>query len=246
MNCPSHVNGTNISELVVLFDLEDTLVETPWADRQHVLEFRRETRSRLVELGIPEDLLAPIERSTLMRNVAEEYANAHFSLSARTRYHEDLAKFLSGYEMDSAEKSVLFPDAIPTLKELRRNRTRIGLVTNTSRIAVNRILEKNDFSKLLDCVVTRDDVSKLKPDPEGIILAAQILRTKSFYMVGDLMLDVLAAKKAGGKALLLRRGGHGHPSESAPIEYNEAPQKADYVISSLREIPKIIQIRGDE
>ncbi len=244
MSRTSQMNKTSTPEFVVLFDLEDTLVRTPWADRRHVLEFRRETRSKLVELGIPVDLLAPIERSTLMRNAAEEYVKSHFSLVARSRYHKYMAKFLSEYEIDSAEKSVLFPDAIPTLEELRRDRIRIGLVTNTSRVAVNLVFKKNDFSKLLDCVVTRDDVNKLKPDPEGIMLATQILKSKSFCMVGDLILDVLAAKNAGGTAVLLRRGAQGHPSESTSIEYDEGIRKADYIISSLREILKIVQIQG--
>jgi len=62
-----------------LFDLEDTLVETPWADHQHVLEFRRETRQKLIELRIPPNALEGIERATIMRNKASEYVQQNFT-----------------------------------------------------------------------------------------------------------------------------------------------------------------------
>jgi hypothetical protein len=63
----------------VLFDLEDTPVQTPWADHQHVLEFRRETRQKLIELGIPPNVLEGIERATIMRNKASEYVEKNFA-----------------------------------------------------------------------------------------------------------------------------------------------------------------------
>jgi HAD superfamily hydrolase (TIGR01549 family) len=226
----------------VLFDLEDTLVKTPWTDRVHVLEFRRATRSKLVELGIPETLLAQIERATIMRNMAEDYINANFSRTRRAQYHEEMERFLVEYEMESAKKSILFLDTIPTLEALRKDQAKIGLVTNTSRRAVNHVFQKDNLARFFDCVVTRDDVEKLKPDPEGIRLSIRILNTESFFMIGDLFIDVYAAKNAGGTAVLLKREkDQNHRSESIMINYNESLQKADYTINSLREVPEIIQ-----
>jgi len=59
--------------IALLFDLEDTLVHTPWSDHQNVIRFRRKTREKLIELGIQPAVLEGIERATIMRNKASEY-----------------------------------------------------------------------------------------------------------------------------------------------------------------------------
>jgi len=89
----------------VLFDLEGTLVRTPWEDPQHVLEFRRQTKTKLTELGIPPSVLDGIERSTLMRNEALEYAEENFSEASKDKYHQEMEKFLEQYELDAARRS---------------------------------------------------------------------------------------------------------------------------------------------
>lgn len=107
--------------------------------------------------------------------------------------------------MDSAKKSTLFPDCVSALKAVRELGARIGLVTNTSEEAVRLVFEKHGIERFFDVIVTRDCVKRLKPDPEGILVAVKKLSVKRFFMVGDLALDVLAAKNAKGVAILLRR-----------------------------------------
>jgi HAD superfamily hydrolase (TIGR01549 family) len=233
--------GDSLQE-AVLFDLEDTLINTPWADSRHVVEFRRATRSKLIELGIPKGLLAGIERATLMRNKAEDYIDAKFSRSRRAKFNEEMEKFLGEYEMDSVKRSTLFPDTVPVLKTLRKCEAKIGLVTNTSRRAVDWVFQNENLGAFFDCTATREDVKKLKPDPEGIKTALKILRTRSFLMIGDLILDVVAAKKAGGIAVLVKREkDQNHPSEPVHNIDNDSSEKADYGIKSLQEVPKIIR-----
>jgi phosphoglycolate phosphatase-like HAD superfamily hydrolase len=127
--------------ITVLFDLEDTLVQTPWSNHRHVIQFRHKTRQKLIDLGIPPITLAGIERATLMRNKASEYVELKFSKAETERFKLEIEKFLSRYEQDSAKKSRLFPDTIPTLKRLRRLGARMGLITNTSAKAVNAIFQ---------------------------------------------------------------------------------------------------------
>jgi FMN phosphatase YigB (HAD superfamily) len=115
----------------VLFDLEGTLVQTPWEDFEHVLEFRRETKRKLVELRIPPRILEGIEFSTLMRNRASEHVDKNFDDADARRFHQEMEDFLKRYELDAAWNSRLLPETISTLRDLRRLRTRIGLVTNT-------------------------------------------------------------------------------------------------------------------
>jgi putative hydrolase of the HAD superfamily len=213
----------------VLFDLEDTLVQTMWADEQHVKKFRRKTRKKLLELGIPSSVLEGIERATIMRNKAIEYIEENLSKTDAEGIYQEMEKFLIRYELKSARKSKLFPETISTLKKLRRLGIKMGLVTNTSMKAVETIFQLHDLKPYFNVIITREKIKKLKPDPEGILLALKELGVKSFFMVGDLVHDVSAAKSARGISIRVKR------------DSEEADCEADYVVQSLSEIPKIIQ-----
>jgi HAD superfamily hydrolase (TIGR01549 family) len=213
----------------VLFDLEDTLIQTLWTDRQHVIEFRRKTREKLIELGIPSSVLEGIERATIMRNKAIEYIEKNLPKADADKIHKEMEKFLIRYELDSARKSKLFPETISTLEKLRKLGIKMGLVTNTSMNAVETVFQLHDLRRYFDVVITREKTKKLKPDPEGILLALRNLGVKSFFMVGDLVHDVSAAKSANGTSILVKRS------------LEETDCEADYVVQSLSEVLKIVK-----
>lgn len=162
-----------------------------------------------------------------------------------------MEKFLGGFELDSAEKSRLFADTIPALKSIRRLGLRMALVTNTSAQAVNIIFRTHGLGRYFDFVITREDVKKLKPDPEGVLLALKRLGAKNFFSVGDLIHDVLAAKRANGVSVLVRRPEQSDSQDylvALPAEFLDvtegAPEKfdfePDYMVQSLEEVPLII------
>jgi phosphoglycolate phosphatase len=238
----------------VLFDLEDTLVQTPWADHQHVLEFRRETRQKLIELGIPPNVLEGIERATIMRNKASEHVEKNFAKADAQGFRQGMEKFLSRYELNSARKSQLFPETTETLETLKELGAKVGIVTNTSAKAVNTVFQNHGLKNRFDVVVTRENVKKLKPDSEGILLAVKKLGATNCFMVGDLVLDILAAKGARVKAIIVRRNPEQPDPQdllkSLPAELLEQAKRlleegkylqADYVVQSLSEVPAIVQ-----
>jgi len=213
-----------------IFDLEGTLVQTPWEDPEHVLEFRLQTRRKLIELAIPPNILEGIERSTLMRNKASEYVKRNFSKTDAQKFRQEMAEFLKEYELDAARNSKLFPETLSTLEELKKQETKMGLVTNTSREAVGMVFQLHGLDEYFDVIITREDVEKLKPDPEGTLLAIKRLCAKNFFMVGDLILDLLAAKNANGISIIVKR----NPEEEAHLQ-------ADYSVQTLSEVPSIVQ-----
>jgi len=239
--------------VAVLFDLEETLVKTPWSVHQHVLEFRRDTKRKLIDLGIPKTILEGIKRATIMRNVASEYVQGHFTEERARMYWREMEMFLNHYELDSAKKSRLFPETITTLQTLREYGAKMGLVTNTSRRAVDVVFEIHGLKRYFDVVVTREDVAKLKPDPEGILLAKGKLRAQRFLVVGDLVVDVLAAKSADGVAIMVTRDLEKSNSQDffrSLLEILRAKKRArgergafhaDYEVRSLREVPSIVR-----
>jgi HAD superfamily hydrolase (TIGR01549 family) len=215
---------------VILFDLEGTLVQSVEGNKDAILEFRMKTASKLMELGIAASELEGIEVSTLMRNRALEIVDQHFKKEEARRFHCEMDKFLKTFELRWALQSRLFPDTLSTLCKLKKLRCKIGLVTNTSKEAANHMLFMHGIDSLFGVTVTREEVSRLKPDPEGIFLALKKFRERKFFFVGDLSYDALAAKKAGGVSIVVNR----NPSKTLEFQ-------ADFIISSLEEIPNIIQ-----
>lgn len=227
--------GKNDRVAAVLFDLEETLVQTPWADHEHVTEFRRKTKKKLIELGIPSGVLEGVERATIMRNKASEYIEKNLTKANAQKIYQEMEKFLIQYELDSARKSKLFPETIPTLEKLRKLGVKLGIVTNTSMKAVDTAFRLHGLKGYFDVVVTREKMKKLKPDPEGILLAVNKLGATNFFMVGDHVRDALAAKGANGKSITVKR------SFEEKIDF-----QTDYVVQSLSEIPKIVEGEKEE
>jgi hypothetical protein len=54
-----------------------------------------------------------------MRNRASGYVEQNFNEKETERFRLEIGNFLEQYELDSARKSVLFPDTIPALEEPR-------------------------------------------------------------------------------------------------------------------------------
>lgn len=217
--------------VAVLFDLEGTLVQTPWEEPEHVLEFRRRTRRKLIELGIQSSVLEGTERSTVMRNKASEYTEKHFSKAEAKRFKREIEKFLKHYEMDAARNSKLFPETLSALNKLKKLGIKMGIVTNTSREAVNTVFRLHGLKRYFTVVVTREDVKELKPRSEGVLLAVKTLGAKSIFVVGDLIHDATAAKEAGVSSIIVKR--------KPPMKLSF---HADYIVQSLNDVPTLIQV----
>lgn len=221
--------------VVVLFDLEGTLVQTEWENPNHVVFFRCETRKKLLELGIPPFVLQGTERSTIMHNKALDYVKKNFGEAKIKQFLHEVEQFLIYYELSAVKSSRLFPETLSTLCQLKALGCRIGLVTNTSKKAVDHYFSMHGLGNYFDVVVTREDVAKLKPDAEGVLLALKRLREKRFFLVGDLEHDAIAAKKAGGLSIIVNR------------DSSKVPQfHADFVVASLSEVPTIIRLKSKE
>jgi len=189
----------------VLFDLEGTLVQSVEGDHDAILEFRSRTREKLLELGIPSSELRNLTRSTLIRNKAREYVEEHFSKKRAKQFHVKIDKFLKSYELRWADQSRIFPDTLSALQKLESLGYKMGIVTNTSKEAANRILDIHGMQDFFEVVVTREDVKMLKPHPEGILIALRRLEVKDFFFIGDLVHDSQAAKEADGISIIVNR-----------------------------------------
>jgi len=183
-----------------------------------------------LELGIPVSVLKNVTKSTLMRNRALEYVEKEYNVRDARQFLLEIDRFLKKYELAWANQSKIFPDTQTTLIKLRELGYKMAVITNTSRDAAKLMLSIHGISDYFEMIVTRENVKKLKPDPEGILLALKMLNEQDFFFVGDLVHDLNASKKAGGICIIVKR-----------TFIEKLDFQADYTVQSLEEIPGLIQ-----
>lgn len=97
-----------------------------------------------------------------------------------------------------------FPGTWDMLHLLRSSGQKVGLVTGSSRKSLLRILSLAD-ERCFDVVITADDVTHCKPDPEPFRRAAEIMEVEpqACIVVENAPFGVQAARAAGCKVIAL-------------------------------------------
>jgi len=120
------------------------------------------------------------------------------------------------------------------LESIKSNGIKLGLFTGRSRRATEIVLKKLSFREMFDILLTGDDTTKPKPDPEGIEKALELLSAdkESSLYVGDFDVDILASRAAGVKSALALW------ASSSDDRLNEL--KPDYSLKTPQELIDII------
>lgn len=173
-----------------LFDLDGTLVET------HI-DFPAMTRAMdemAREAGVPADVVEGLD----ILGVA--YASAAW-LDGNARDGKEFSAkafaALEELEVQGCRNPTAIPKAASTLSELRRRGVKIAIVTRNCRRVSTRLVE--EFALAHDALLTRDDVPRVKPDPDHLHRALEILGVPAgeSMMVGDHWMDARAGIDAG-------------------------------------------------
>ncbi len=138
----------------------------------------------------------------VVEEVRRQFRKKAGLMAGKEKADEAYGFFLHYYckSFDGCFKGV-FPGIITMLNKLRLAGYNIGLVTGKSRPAWDFTAEKIQLGDF-DVVVTDNDVQNPKPDPEGLIIAAELLKIssedrKNIIYVGDSINDLKAAENAG-------------------------------------------------
>lgn len=119
-----------------------------------------------------------------------------------------------------------FPGMVDLICKLKERGYKTGLVT--SRVGDTAVQGLEQFGLLhhMDCLVTCEDTDKHKPDPEPIRIALRKLGSEpaEAIMLGDTMYDILCARNAGVRSVLV--GWQMAVSE----EEIKGPNGPDYII----------------
>jgi phosphoglycolate phosphatase len=248
-----------IRPAVVLFDWHATLVDTLDAMYHAVDDMFPE----FAELGLIERMLAPEDSKTPedARLVAyvREFAKLHPKVKAdRKISRTDIFEVLFGDDQDAKYTAHLAfnrhyrnhygtvkafePRVRDVLEGLTRMGIQVGVITNRDREFFEYELaavEGNGWTHLFTVDVCGDDVSRRKPHPDALLLAAEKLHypaDPSVWYVGDSTTDVIAAKRAGMTAVFFNGAQWDQPwlNQIFPGTHKH-PDRPDVVVNDFSE-----------
>ncbi len=175
----------------VLFDFDGTLVEID-------IDFAG-MRSGVMTLGLEYDISSDPELYVL--ESLEDIFNKLLQQDASRaeEFRRRARKLIVDIELEAAAEARVMPGADKALRELKQRGASIGIVTRNCRPAVMKSLEVAGF--VHDTLLTRDDVERVKPDPQHLLDALDLLggKPEKTLMVGDHPMDILAGRRAGMK-----------------------------------------------
>ncbi len=149
---------------------------------------------------------------------------------------KQLYSILDSSEMETGAAAEVIPRIRETLEYLRSKSVRLAVVTNSGRRPALERLTRSGLLDLFDFVLTRDDVETMKPSPAGVEKAVALLSLPKgdVYYVGDSLMDIQAAKRAGLKVISVATGNY--------TMERLKDEGSDCVLETLAELPGFLKL----
>lgn len=119
---------------------------------------------------------------------------------------EEALTIIEKYELARVENLHSIPETVNLIENLKGKGIKLAIFSSNTRKAVEMTLMKINKLDFFDSIVTIEDVSKNKPDPEGlnkILRVCKVSRSKALF-IGDRQRDLEAGRRAGIKSMLIR------------------------------------------
>ncbi|MND46790.1 Phosphoglycolate phosphatase [compost metagenome] len=214
----------------VLFDLDGTLIDTA-ADFIRIIQ------------DMCRDKQCDVVAADLIRTQVSEGARAMVKLVYPELDVEDpvfLAhrqRFLDVYGNDIAVETDLFDGMYPLLEALESQNIPWGIVTNKPRWLSEALLKALNLTDRCAVLVCPEDVSKTKPDPEPMYLAAKQIQIQpeDCIYVGDHPRDIDAGRHAHMYTILAAYG-------YLPLQHKDdlTAWQADCIVNTVAELQQVI------
>jgi len=143
-----------------------------------------------IDIQVPDlPLLECIERLT------EDFKKVDGDLAKE--FNTRCRLILVDMEMRAARRGRLFDYTYNILDKCKRNGVKLAVVTRNCTPAVKMVFP--DIEDIIDVFLPREDVLRVKPDPNHIEIALKKLgiKKKDCIMIGDHPIDIMCAKRAG-------------------------------------------------
>jgi len=182
-------NTKKIKFQAVLFDFDYTLADTSRGAMESI-------NFALNSLHLPSASYDAICQ-TIGMSLAETYHT--LSGNKQSLQTDKFIHFFKERADRVMEKLSVLYDPVPSVvKDLKKNGLLLGIVSTKFHYRIEAILKRNKLLDKFDVIIGGEDVSKQKPDPEGLQLAINTLSVppSNVLYVGDSIIDAETAEKA--------------------------------------------------
>ena len=144
----------------------------------------------------------PVDDDTIRHTIGLPMEQAVAIITGLTDANE-INRFIDDYRRDAdvhmTPGTHFFPDTLPTLRALRERGANIAIISTKTRSRIEEKFVVDHCEGLIDRIIGCEDVTAMKPDPEGIekAIAAFGVKKGAVLYTGDSLVDAGAAKNAG-------------------------------------------------
>jgi len=172
----------------IVFDFDGTLAETK-------IDFAL-MRERVLEVVERWGLAERVSPRRYILEIVDDAA-ALLSLEDAARFRTEAGEAMVQVELLSTTTASPFPGVPETLAHLQACGRRVGIITRNCRRGVASVIDRHPLAH--EVLLTRDDVVRVKPDPEHLHLALVALGVpaEAALMVGDHPTDIETGQAAG-------------------------------------------------
>ena len=135
-----------------------------------------------------------------------------------------------------ADLTVLFTETPVVIQILYEKGIKLGIVSTKFRYRIETILRRENLLDFFEVIVGGEDVSTLKPNPFGLLLAVKKLNLQSSEViyVGDSIIDGETANRAGISFIAILSG------VTPQIAFNR--YKVRDFLKNISELPNILNV----
>ncbi len=207
----------------ILFDMDGTLVDTEGIDRSIAIKMRK-------ELG--GDLTDEEENQRHGKTTKSFYEYIFQKRGLDFDLEKTIQKHLALFEKELKRGVKYFQGAKELPKILKATGYKLALVSSGAKSQIEINLKHLGVRNFFDVIVSADDISESKPDPQGYLLAAKKLDVKpeECLVLEDAAVGIQAAKSAKMKVIGIQNGS------------KQDLSLADSVVENLDQVT-IVQIR---
>lgn len=209
----------------VVFDFDGTL-----APLNIDFDLLKAEVKKIALLYVEESYLSKLDHLYTLEMVYE--IQAHLGEKGR-EFKEVAFSKLDEIEVAFASQKELFPGARSVLRSLKEMGIKTAIITRNCRQAIKTVFP--DYGEYVEVIVSREDVPRVKPNPEHPKRALIALDVEPSLSVicGDHPTDIIAGKTLGARTVGVLTG---RTKKEELLKVG-----ADYVIPSIEVLPDLIR-----
>lgn len=209
----------------LLFDFDGTIVNT----NDVIIESFQATYEHFYGGRVDEEKITRVFGEPLMVTMARDFPMVSI---------ENAMQFYRQYQFSHADELVKeFPGIKEMLDELKDLGYKMVIVTSRTTESTLKYLNMFNLAEYFDDIVSCDDTTIHKPNPEPIYIALSKLNAKKeeAIMIGDGHFDIKCANNAGVKSILV---GWRITADGNPLV---GECKEDYISETPKDIVKLLK-----